>query len=206
MDASLDRPEPNFITLADKWEGKRFNSPNDAVYNRRGDLFFTDPPFGMEFRWEDPKRELDFQGVYRLSAEGELSLLIPNMVSPNGIALSPDEKILYVANSGRNSFWMKYGIAGDGSLTDTALFYDPREAILAGRTGSADGMTVRSDGIIFATGPGGVWIFTPEAEHLGTIQTGQATSNCALNENGTMLYMTADMFLMRIPLLPTSAE
>ncbi len=207
MDAPLDNPRPKFQTLADNWEGKRLNSPNDAVYNRRGDLFFTDPPFGMEFRWEDPKRELDFQGVYKLSVEGELSLLIPDMNSPNGIALSPDEKTLYVANSGKNSFWMKYEISGDGSLVEPAVFFDPSEAIKAGRTGSADGMTVRSDGLIFATGPGGVWVFTPEAEHLGTILTGHATSNCALNEDETMLYMTANMYLMRIPLMkPVTGE
>lgn len=201
MDAPLDKPEPKFTTLADNWQGKRFNSPNDAIYNNHGDLFFTDPPYGLEFRAKDPDRELDFLGVYKLSAEGELRLLNSEMTAPNGIGLSPDETVLYVANSGKNAKWMKYDIAGDGSLTNPILFYDATEAKKAGRKGSPDGMVIRSDGIIFATGPGGVWIFTPEAEHLGTILTGQATSNCTLNEDETMLYMTADMFIMRISLI-----
>lgn len=201
MDAPLDNPEPKYITLADNWEGKRLNSPNDAVYNSHGELFFTDPLYGLEFRGKDPKRELDFLGVYKLSTKGELSLLTSEMTAPNGIGLSPDETILYVANSGgKDPIWMKYEFAKDGSLFNPLIFYDASEAREAGRKGSPDGMAVRSDGVIFATGPGGVWIFTPEAEHLGTILTGQATSNCTLNQDETMLYITADMYLMRIAL------
>jgi gluconolactonase len=201
MDAPLDNPAPVFTTLADRWQGKRFNSPNDAVYNSRGDLFFTDPPYGLEKGFEDPKREINFTGVYRLSAEGSLTLLTGNLTAPNGIALSPDESILYVANSGEGeqALWMAYKLGKDGSPDGGKIFFN---ASLAAKTdpGAPDGMKVRKDGIIFATGPGGVWIFTPDGKHLGTVKTGQATANCAFGDEGKYLYITADMYLMRIRL------
>jgi gluconolactonase len=199
MDAPLDKPEPRFITLADRWNGKRFNSPNDAVYSSNGTLYFTDPAFGMEFRFEDPRREMDFAGVFRLDTNGEVSLLIDSLPAPNGIALSPDETTLYVSVSGNDARWYAYTVAKDGSLSGGRLFYDATE-LKKDRPGSADGMKVRHDGIIFATAPGGVFVFDPDGNHLGTILTGQRTSNCALDEKGGWLYMTADMFLMRIKL------
>jgi gluconolactonase len=201
MNALLDMPQPDFITIVDKWKGKRFNSPNDAVYNSRGDLFFTDPAYGMEFGFEDPKREMSFAGVFRYSSAGALTLLSDKMTAPNGIGLSPDEKTLYVANSGTGdeACWMEYKFRKDGSLDEGKIFYRPsRDDLL--EIGSPDGLKVRGDGIIFATGPGGVWIFSPEGEHLGTIKTGQATSNCALDDDNKYLYITADMYLMRIRL------
>ena len=199
MDAPLDQPEARYVTLADKWEGKRFNSPNDAVYNSKGELFFTDPAYGLEQRWEDPAREIDFTGVYKLTTKGEVMLLIDSIPAPNGIGLSPDESRLIVASSGRDASWYEYHFAEDGSLTDGKLFFDARE-LKKTRKGSPDGLVIREDGIIFASGPGGILVFTAEAEHLGTILTGQATSNCTLDDDGKYLYMTADMFLMRIPL------
>lgn len=199
MDAPLDNPESKFLTLADNWKGKRFNSPNDAVYNSKGELFFTDPAYGMEMGWEDPKREIDFAGVYKLNNEGEVTLLTDTLQAPNGIGFSPDESRLYIASSGNDASWYEYGIAYDGSLQDGKLFFNAKE-FKKTRKGSPDGLVVRDDGIIFASGPGGILIFTAEAEHLGTILTGQATSNCTLDTNGEYLYMTADMFLMRIRL------
>lgn len=201
MNAPLDNPEPVFITLADRWDGKRFNSPNDAVYSSSGDLYFTDPAYGMEFRYNDPKREMDFTGVFRLSAGGELILLTDKMGAPNGIGLSVDEQKLYVANSGggENSFWMVYNLQPDGTIDEGTFFYKPTEEERKER-GAPDGLEVREDGIIFATGPGGVWILTPEGKHLGTVRTGQATSNCTIGNDGLYLYMTADMYLMRIRL------
>jgi gluconolactonase len=199
MDAPLDKPEPRFVTLADRWNGKRFNSPNDAVCSSKGVLYFTDPAFGMEFRWEDPKREMDFAGVFRLGTDGEVSLLIDSLSAPNGIALSPDESTLYVSVSGSDARWYAYQLSDDGSLAGGKVFYDARE-MKKDRPGSADGMVVRRDGIIFATGPGGVFVFDPEGNHLGTVLTGQRTSNCTLDAEGGWLYMTADMFLMRIKL------
>jgi gluconolactonase len=201
MDASLSNPEDKFITIVDSWMGKRFNSPNDAVYSKRGDLYFTDPAYGMEFRYKDPKREMDFTGVFKYSKEGKIELLSDQLSAPNGIGLSPDERKLYVANSGggEKSIWMAYDFADDGSLVRGRVFHD---ASVASDTlkGAPDGLVVREDGIIFATGPGGVWIFTPDGENLGIIKTGQATSNCTLDSDDQYLYMTADMYLMRIKL------
>ena len=199
MDASLDNPESRFITLADKWQGKKFNSPNDAVYNRKGELFFTDPAYGMELGWEDPKREINFAGVYKLNNEGEVILLTDTLQAPNGIGFSPDESRLYIASSGKDASWYEYSLAEDGSLSGGKLFFDAKE-LKKTRKGSPDGLVVREDGIIFASGPGGILVLTPEAEHLGTIVTGQATSNCTLDSDGAYLYITADMFLMRIRL------
>ena len=201
MDALLDKPESKFTSIVDNWEGKRFNSPNDAVYNSHGDLFFTDPAYGMELRYKDPKREMDFTGVFKLSAEGDLTLITDQMSAPNGIGLSPDESKLYVANSGggENSIWMVFNIMEDGTTDEGRIFYKTSEEERVER-GGPDGLVVREDGIIFATGPGGVWILSPEGKHLGTVKTGQATSNCTIGNKGKYLYITADMQVMRIRL------
>ena len=201
MMAPLDAPAANFETIAGAWEGKRFNSPNDAVFSSNGNLYITDPAYGMELRYNDPRREMDFTGVFLITPEGEVSLQTDQLNAPNGIGFSPDESSLYVANSGGSSgsIWMEYKIEEDGSLQNEKLFYDARTAADSLR-GGPDGLVVRKDGIIFATGPGGVWILTPEGKHLGIIKTGQATSNCTLDANNRYLYMTADMYLMRIRL------
>jgi gluconolactonase len=202
MDAPLKAPAPEFTTIVAEWDKKRFNSPNDAVFSGKGDLYFTDPAYGMELRYKDPKREMDFTGVFKYSAGGEIRLLTDQLSAPNGIGLSPDEKHLYVANSGgaKKSIWMIYDFAEDGSLANGRVFHDASVASDSLR-GAPDGLVVRNDGIIFATGPGGVWIFNPEGENLGIIKTGQATSNCTLDSDNQYLYMTADMYLMRIKLL-----
>ena len=206
MDAPLDEPEPKFVTLADNWNGHRLNSPDDGVYNTRGDLFFTDPPYGLKGGFEDPEIDLDFAGVYKLSAEGELSLLntSPLQTMPNGIGFSPDESKLYVGNSGESNdiFWMEYDLNKDGSLGEGKMFYN---AVKEARSDGffPDGLKVRQDGIIFAAGPGGLWVWTTEREHLGTISTGiknQYIANCALDDEGKYLYMTARRYLLRIRL------
>ncbi|MFO7671446.1 MAG: SMP-30/gluconolactonase/LRE family protein [Bacteroidales bacterium] len=202
MDSPLDHPEASFTTLADHWEGRKFNSPNDAVYSKTGDLYFTDPAYGMEFGYNDPGREMDFTGVFRLRPGGEVSLLTDGLSAPNGIGFSPDESRLYVANSGgpTGPKWLVFDRTPDGSYTNERIFCDARPA---GDSlgGAPDGMAVRSDGVIFATGPGGVWIFLPDGTHLGIIRTGKATSNCTLDATEQYLYMTADHLLMRIRLL-----
>ena len=202
MLAPLDAPEARFETIAGSWEGKRFNSPNDAVFSSNGDLYISDPAYGMELGFEDPRREMDFTGVFRITPEGEVTLLSDRLSAPNGIGFSPDEKKLYVANSGgaSGSIWMEYEVVDDGSLRNEKLFYDAGPAADS-LQGAPDGLVIRNDGIIFATGPGGVWIMTPQGEHLGIIKTGQATSNCTLDAENRYLYMTADMYLMRIRLL-----
>jgi len=201
MTATLDAPEARFETIAHAWKGKTFNSPNDAVFTSNGNLYFTDPAYGMELRYEDPRRDMDYTGVFLVTPEGEVSLQLQHLSAPNGIGFSPDESTVYVANSGGSSgfIWMEYEVEEDGSLQNEKLFYDARSAADSLR-GAPDGLVVRNDGIIFATGPGGVWILTPKGEHLGIIRTGQATSNCTLDAKNRYLYMTADMYLMRIRL------
>jgi len=201
MNASLGSPAPDYATVVDHYQGKKLNSPNDAAFSSSGDLFFTDPPYGLEGNIDDPLKELEFQGVYRLDTQGQLHLLTDKMSRPNGIALSVDESKLYVANSDPDqAIWMEFNILKDGRIDEGRVFYDATEWV--GKIkGLPDGMKVHPSGTIFATGPGGVWIFNEEGRHLGTIHTGQATSNCALGNNNQYLYITADMYLMRVALL-----
>jgi gluconolactonase len=187
------------ITLVDRYEGKRLNSPNDGVYRSNGDLYFTDPPYGLEKNWDDPARELDFCGVYRLSKDGNLTLLTRDMSRPNGIAFSPDEKTLYVANSDpAKPVWMAFDMKDDGTLGKGRVFFDSTDWVKAKKKGLPDGMKVDQAGHLFATGPGGVHVFTPDGTLLGTIATGVATSNCNWGNDGTILYVTADKALCRI--------
>jgi gluconolactonase len=200
MDAPIDMPVPKFVSISDNWQGKRLNSPNDAVYNSKGDLYFTDPPYGLEQSFKDPYKELNFNGVFKLSSDGKLTLLSDKFSAPNGVALSPDESKLYIANSGETDpIWWEFGFMKDGKLDEGRLIYNASEEKKTDG-GSPDGMKVRSDGIIFSAGPGGVWVFSPDGKHLGTIKTGSATSNCAFGNNGKYLYMTTDSCLMRIKL------
>ncbi|HBY60865.1 MAG TPA: gluconolactonase [Solibacterales bacterium] len=184
-------------TLADSYLGKRLNSPNDAVYHSSGALYFTDPPYGLPKRWDDPLRELDFCGVYRLSTSGELTLLSKELARPNGIAFSPDEKILYVAQSDTKAIWMAYPVKADGTLGPGKIFADASHMI-GKLPGAPDGMKVDRAGNVFATGPGGVHIYSPQGKLLGRIETGERTSNCAWGGDGSTLYITADMYVCRI--------
>ena len=184
-------------TLVDNYQGRRLNSPNDAVYGSDGSLYFTDPPYGLEGAEESPLRELDFNGIYRLTPDGELELLYADQTRPNGIALSPDETTLYVANSDANQkVWYAYDVGDDG-VSNPRVFYDVNDQTAAG---AADGMTVDGAGNIFATGPGGVWVFAPDGTHLGTIQLDEVVANAGWGDDGRTLYMTASTGLYRIRL------
>lgn len=188
-------------TLADRYEGKRLNSPNDAVFRSNGDLYFTDPPYGLRGLNDSPLKELPYNGVYRLSADGELTLLTDELSFPNGIAFSPDEKTLYVANSDPNrAIWMAYDVNDDGTISNGRVFFDATPWVKAGRRGAPDGMKVDRSGNLFATGPGGLVVLSPDGTHLGTFVTGQATSNCAFGDDGSTLYITADNLLLRVRL------
>lgn len=190
-------------TLVDNYEGKRLNSPNDATFKSNGDLYFTDPPYGLPKQYDDSRRELDFCGVYRLSKDGKLTLLTKEMTRPNGIAFSPDEKTLYVAQSDPDAaIWKSFPVKADGTLGEGKLFYDATENFKKGLPGLPDGMDVDSKGNIFATGPGGVYVFNPSGKLLGRISTGEKTANCKFGgPNGDQLYMTADMYICRIQTL-----
>ncbi len=191
-----------FITLADRYMGKRFNSPNDGVYRSNGDLYFTDPPYGLLGLNKDPAKELDFNGVYRISAaDGTVTLLTKEMTFPNGIAFSPDEKTLYVANSDpKKAIWKAFPVKEDGTLGTGRVFADVTSSVSPAKKGLPDGMKVDASGNLFATGPGGVLVFAPDGTHLGTFATGEATANCGWGEDGTVLYITADMYIGRVKL------
>lgn len=184
-------------TLADNYMGKRFNSPNDAVVKSNGDVYFTDPPYGLPKKQDDPQRELDFFGVFRWSTDGKLTLLTKEMTRPNGIAFSPDEKTLYIAQSDNVAIWKAFPVNADGTLGKSRIFYDA-SASMNKMPGSPDGMKVDKQGNIFATGPGGIYIFTSTGKLLGRIETGVPTANCAWGDDGSVLYITADMYLCRI--------
>jgi len=185
--------------LADKYMGKRFNSPNDLVYHSSGALYFTDPPYGLEKNWDDPARELDFCGVYRLK-DGKVELMTKEMTRPNGIALSPDEKTLYVANSDpKQAVWMAFPVKADGTTGEGKVFFDATKWS-GKKPGLPDGLRVDVDGNLFATGPGGVLVFTPDGTHLGTLNTGVPTANCGWGDDGSTLYIAANTTLVRIRL------
>lgn len=186
-------------TLASHYEGKRLNSPNDLIIHSNGDIYFTDPPYGLRGLNDSPVKELDFNGVYRLRPSGELTVITRELTFPNGIALSPDERTLYVAISDpRNPLWMAYDVAPDGTVSGGRVFFDGGELQRAGKRGAPDGLAVDARGNLWATGPGGVLILSPEGRHLGTIITGQATSNATFAEDGSVLYLTADAEIIRV--------
>jgi gluconolactonase len=197
LDSSWDHPQPKFVTLADRYDGKRLNSPNDAVVDSRGAIYFTDPPYGLEKGIDDPKRELSFSGVYRIAPGGKLQLLTSDLERPNGIALSPDEKTLYVANSyEQRPVIMAFQLKEDGTLGNSRVFFDARH--LAGKPGACDGMTVDAHGNLFATIPGGVGIFTPAGKQLGLLATGDRTANCEFGDDGSTLFIAANHRILRV--------
>jgi gluconolactonase len=188
-----------FVTLADRYQGKRLNSPNDLVHHSSGALYFTDPPYGLPGTFKDPGRELDFLGVYRLKPDGSLTLLTREMTAPNGLAFSPDEKILYVAQSDpERAIWMTFPVKDDGTLGTGRVFADATADVKAGRPGLPDGLKIDMGGNLFATGPGGVWVLAPDGAHLGTIETGVPTANVAWGDDGSVLYITANDKLYRL--------
>jgi len=200
MDAPLNQPKPNYRTLAAKFDGKRFNSPNDVTVDSHGVTYFTDPAYGLEKNVVDPAKELPYQGVYRVTPDGTVTLLTKELERPNGIALSPNDETLYVANSyGPRPIWMAYPVLSDGTLGAGRVFFDGTE-LSKTHQGAPDGMEVDQHGHLFAAGPGGVLIFSPQGKHLGTLATGQTTSNVAFGEDGKTLFITADMYVLRIRL------
>lgn len=185
----------NITTVVDNFEGKKLNAPNDLVYRSDGSLYFTDPPYGLPKGDDDPAKELPFNGVFKLS-NGTLQVLVKDMTRPNGLAFSPDEKTLYVANSDENyRMWMRFDVNADGTLRNGRIFAD----VSAEREdGLPDGMKIDALGNIWATGPGGVWVFTPDGKHLGTIKLPEQPANCAWGEDGKTLFMTAVTGLYRV--------
>jgi len=198
-------------TLAERYQGKRLNSPNDLVYHSDGSLYFTDPPYGLETQNDtDPKKELPFNGVFRIPNavshpaeappdDSKLQLVIETITRPNGIAFSPDEKYLYIAVSDRsNKVWMRYDVHADGSVADGRVLLDSTSNTAEG---SPDGIKVDQRGNLYGSGPGGLWIIAPEGKHLGTVKIPEKVSNCNWGgADGRDLYITASSSVYRIRL------
>ncbi len=187
----------SFTPLADKYDGKRFNSPNDLVITSKGTIFFTDPPYGLK---KGTPPDAPYHGIYRVDSDGKVSLIIEDIKWPNGIALSPDERTLYIAVSDKDEpRVMAYDMEPEGTVKSGRVVFAARSLKSPERKGGCDGMKVDSLGNIWTTGPGGVLIISKEGKHLGSILTGQATANCAWGgDDKSTLYITADMFLLRV--------
>jgi gluconolactonase len=182
----------------DKFQGKKFNSPNDLVYKSDGSLYFTDPPYGLLKQDEDPAKELKFNGVFRY-AGGKITALVKDLTRPNGIAFSPDEKTLYVSVSDeKKKVWMRYDVKPDGTPVNGKVFAD---VTAEKEPGLPDGMKVDSQGNVYGTGPGGVWIFSPAGKHIGTIKPGETPANVGWADDGKTLYITAETGIYRIKTL-----
>jgi gluconolactonase len=184
--------------LADRFEGRRFNNPNDLVCHSSGAVYFSDPSYGFKGHEASPLREMPWNGVYRISPEGTVDLLIRDLPFPNGLAFSPDEKTLYVAVSDpRLSRVMAFEVQSDGLLGDGRLFFDAVPLLKRGLQGTCDGLKVDTRGNVFATAPGGIVVLAPDGILLGTILLGVA-SNCAWGDDGGTLYITADDLVCRL--------
>ncbi len=200
--ARLDLRSKQKTTLIDRHENKRFNSPNDVVRKRDGTIFFTDPPYGLKDLNASALKEQAFNGVYRLDLDGVVHVIDDAMTFPNGIALSPDERTLYVANSDpKRPIWMAYALSESGEATSKRVFADASDLVNDAAPGLPDGLKVASNGYLFATGPGGVIVFTPQGERIGRIETGLAIANCAFGDDGRTLYMTSHKMIARVRLL-----
>ena len=185
--------------LVDRFEGKKFNSPNDAVLSKTGVIYFTDPPYGLVKQDNSEAKELSFNGVYALYPDGAVALLDDKLTRPNGIILSPDERTLYVANSDPDDAkWMAYSLDENGMPNDRREILNVTADVKAGEPGLPDGMAIDIDGNLYATGPGGVLVLSPQGERLGLIRTGTAIANCTFGDDGQTLYMTSHSFLARV--------
>ena len=189
--------------VVDRFEGRRFNSPNDLVIAADGSVYFTDPPYGLEGLNDSPVRELSHNGVYRLAPDGRVALLDASLSFPNGVALSPDQRTLYVAVSDpEGPVVMAYDLNEDGLSVSSRVFFDAAPLMGPDAPGLPDGMKVDPQGRIFATGPGGVLVLSPEGELLGVIDAGRAVANCAFGPGGADLFLAADDVLARVALHP----
>jgi gluconolactonase len=194
------------VTVADRFDGRRLNSPNDLAVHSSGAIYFTDPPYGLPLREKDPRRELEFFGVYRVSPEGTVTALIGDLPRPNGIALSPDEKTLYVAQShGPAPVIMAYPLHEDGDVGAGRVFFDAAPHRGSG-PGLPDGLKTDIDGNVWATGPGGVYVLSPAGTLLGRVVTGRPTANLAFGgPDGATLFITANDVICRIQTLTEGA-
>jgi gluconolactonase len=195
-----------FASVANRYEGKRFNSPNDLAVRKSGDIYFTDPPYGLEGIVDSKLREIPFAGVYRVSTDGKVTLLEKGLTFPNGIAFSPDEKILYVAVSDSAATRIEaFDVQADGTLAKQRTFFNAQSRADQKLPGLCDGMKLDRSGNVWCTGPGGVMVISPTGKLLGVINTGEPTGNCCWGDDGSTLYVTANYFLVRVKTLTKGA-
>jgi gluconolactonase len=187
------------VTFVDRFEEHRFNSPNDLAWGPDGALYFTDPPFGLRGQDLDPEKDLNYNGVFRVGSDGQnVELIGRGQSRPNGIGFSPDGSALFVSNSDPDrKNWVRYPVSEDGSIGAGRVFYDVTSI---NEEGLPDGLVLDQAGRLFGTGPGGVWVFSPEGTHLGTIRLAEAPANVAWGNDGRTLYMTARTGVYRIRL------
>lgn len=203
LNAPLDAPNPEFTVLASNYEGKKFNSPNDLIVDSKNNIYFTDPIYGLPQRETDSTRELSFEGVYKISTDGKLSLLIDSIQHPNGIALSPDEKTLYVASSDeKHPKWYAFDLDANGNIKSGTVLLDATIMMEnATMKQGADGFKIDQYGNIFSAGPDGINIISPSGKLIGLIKIkDRKTSNCAFNETKNVLFITADDLVLKMKL------
>lgn len=203
MDAAVDAPKPLFTILSANYTGKKFNSPNDLIADSKNNIYFTDPVYGLPEREHDATRALNFEGVYKISSDGKTTLLIDSISRPNGIALSPDEKILYVASSDdKHPRWFAYQLNAAGNIKSGGILLDgtalkEKAAVKQG----ADGFKLDNAGNLFCSGPDGINIISPAGKLLGLIKVfNRPTSNCAFNTAKNVLFITAKDQLLKVKL------
>jgi gluconolactonase len=197
--ARLDPRSKHKTVLAERYDGKRFNSPNDVVRRADGRVFFTDPPYGLAGIEKSPLRELAFSGVFRLDPDGSVHVIEDGLHFPNGVALSPDGNTLYVANSDPDRpIWMAYQLDARGEVTGKRELGNARDLMGEGVNGLPDGLTVSADGVLFASAPGGLLVMRADGTRLGRIRTGPPVSNAEFGDDG-YLYLTSDQRLLRVP-------
>jgi gluconolactonase len=200
MNSSLDNPVADFTTIADTFNGMRFNSPNDGIFSNDR-FYFTDPPYGLAKQMEDPKKEIPFQGVFVAPAAGDVKVIVDSLTRPNGLAFLKNKKTLLVANSDSGKAkWYAFDLSENDSVTNARVFYDATENAKTEK-GLPDGLKVDSHNTVFATGPGGVWVFNGDGKVLGKIKFADfPVSNCALSSDEKTLYLTADSYVLQVTL------
>jgi gluconolactonase len=197
MDAPANAPQAKFITLADRYQNKKFSSPNDAAFNAAGALFFTDPPYGLPGQNNDPLKETPWNGIYQLKTDGTVLLLVDSITRPNGIAFFPGyNKLLVACSDAAKPNWYIWDVKND-SLTNGKLFFSAA-GYNASWKGLPDGLKIDRNGNVFATGPGGVYFFNSAGKKIGMLRLDNASSNCALSPDEKTLYVTNDMYVLRI--------
>ncbi|HEX6637982.1 MAG TPA: SMP-30/gluconolactonase/LRE family protein [Steroidobacteraceae bacterium] len=201
MIQTLDLKSLERKPVATAFEGKKFSSPNDVIRMKNGVLFFTDPPYGFRKFDAAPEKEISFNGVYRRGKDGKVTVIEKELYRPNGVALSPDERTLYVTQSEPSkAIIMAYSLDKQGNVTDKKLFADVTDLVAQDAPGLPDGLTVAADGTVFTSGPGGILVLSKEGKRLGRISTGKPTANCKFGDDGRTLYLTSQNILARIRL------